>query len=666
MTPGFSRYPIPRSILGVLLAASLLAGGCQTLGIRSNWYREGIILGMRDQAKSNKLSRESLEVLYRENLLETYNQNPDEAFRLLLAEILKDKRKQQDPRLVYTAAEFANVLAERRAPFWNRRPFIKRQGHIPGTNPRDPISVEDLSTSKQELLTYYDLATYLSSSYIALASKRVETEAYNPHFRMACELYNYSLEQTLRFTLDAIPFNPQAFYKLNRGQGATPARFKLVGFDWKKEDIHELLPCVDYEPKEINLSSRRQGLGVPMIGIRYSEEGTSPAIYPPVCAFPVTALYIPQETYNLEITESQDTLHLVNPWAQESIQVGKKAIPIEADLTTPLNYMLTRTGFDMDIWSSFRANDETLHGSTFLFQPHRPGRIPVVLCHGLFSNAQPWEALVNGLMDDPWIRKHYEFWFMQYPTGRGLLVNARELRKSLTNLRAQVDPDHHSPSLNHIVFIGHSMGGLIARLLTEDSGNAYWDSTWSVPIDKLNLTPAERQPLQESLFFKRLPFIDRVIFLGTPHHGSPSATNTLGWIGSKLVKLPNPQRLFVRSVEAKNKEYLKKGNDENQMVSVNQLRPDSPVLTTLNSLPIPKEVHYHNIIGDIYGGEEAGDGYVPIESARIPWVESEVVVPTSHTELQGHPLSIKEIARILREHYESLSPEDTAELKVED
>lgn len=649
-----------------ILAIGLLTGGCQTLGIRSNWHREGIILGMRDQAKSNKLSRESLEVLYRENLLDTYNGNPEEAFNLLLAGILKDRKKQQDPRLIYTAAEFANVLAERKAPFWNRRPFIKRQGHPPDADLRGPESIEDLSTGKQDLLNYYDLATNLSSAYIALVSRRVNTEAYNPHFRMACEIYNYSLEQTLRFTLDAIPFNPRAFYRLNTTQGAAPGRFNLVGFDWKKEDIHELLPCVDYEPKEINLTSRRQGLGVPMIGIRYSQNGNEPDIYPPVCAFPVTVLSVPQESYNLEATETRDTLHLVNPWVQETVKVGKMDIPIEADLTTPLNYMLTRTGFDMDIWSSFRASDENLHGSTFLFQPHRPGRIPVVLCHGLFSNAQPWEALVNGLMDDAWIRQHFEFWFMQYPTGRGLLVNARELRRSLSYLRQRVDPEHHSPSLNHVVFIGHSMGGLIARLLTEDSGNVLWNGACSAPIDNLDLTLDERQALQEAFFFKRLPFIDRVIFLGTPHHGSPSANNTLGWIGNKLIKLPNPQRLFVQSVGTKNKEYLKINLDEEHMTSVNQLRPDSPILALINDLPRAKEVHYHNIIGDIYGGEEAGDGYVPLESARIPWAESEVIVPTSHTELQGHPLSIKEIARILRKHYESLDPEDTAELRVED
>ncbi len=663
---GSSHHPHSKFVLGAILTLVLLTAGCQTLGIRSNWYREGIILGMRDQAKSNKLSRESLEVLYRENLLDTYHKNPEEAFHLLLTEILKDKRKQQDPRLVYTAAEFANVLAERRAPFWNRRPFIKRRGHPPDPNPRGPVSVEDLSSGKQELLTYYDLATYLSSAYIALVSRHVNTEAFNPHFRMACELYNYSLEQTLRFSLDAIPFNPRAFYKLNRVEGATPARFKLVGFDWRTEDFHELLPCVDYEPKEINLSSRRQGLGVPMIGIRYSQESEKPEIYPPVCAFPVTALYIPQESYNLEVTESQDTLHLVNPWAQETIKVGKLDIPIEADLTTPLNYMLTRTGFDMDIWSSFRGEDETLHGSTFLFQPHRPGRIPVVLCHGIFSNAQPWEALVNGLMDDPWVRKHFEFWFMQYPTGRGLLINATELRRSLANLRTHVDPHHHSPSLSHVIFIGHSMGGLIARLLTEDSGDAFWNMAWSAPISQLDLKPDERQTLQEAFFFKRLPFIDRVVFLGTPHHGSPSATNTLGWIGSQLIELPNPLRLFVRSVGTKNKKYARMNFDEDLMISVRQLRTDSPVLTTLNNLPRTKEVHYHNIIGDIYGGEEAGDGYVPIESARVAWAESEVVVPAGHTQLQGHPLSIKEIARILREHYESLSPEDKAELRVED
>lgn len=645
-------------LLPVLILTSLSLAGCQTLGIQSNWAREGIVLGMRDQAKSNELSRESLEVLYRENLLDTYHKHPEEAFRMLLEGILKKQRNQEDPKLLYTAAEFANVLGERKAPFWNRRPFIKRRGHKVEPRSWTPASIEDLSPKTQEVLSYYGLSTYLSHAYLSVVSKNLNKEAFNPHFRMACELYNYSLEQNLRFSLDKIPFHPRAFFRLDDPRGAIPSRFKLVGFDWKEEDFHEILPCVDYEPREVKYSARRQGLGVPMIAIRYNDPESGDDMYPPICAFPATALYIPHEKYNLEETESRDMYHLVNPWTQESLRVGESEIPIEADLTTPLNYMLTRTGFEYDYWAGFRAKDEKIHGTTFLIQPHHAGRIPVVLCHGLLSNAQPWEALVNGLMDDVWIRQHYEFWFMQYPTGRGLLKNAADLRRSLYRLYRRLDPKGDSPSLQHMVIVGHSMGGLMARLLTQDSGNAFWDMAWSARIDQLDLTAEERSTLQSMMFFGAVPFIDRVVFLGAPHGGSPAARNPLGWLAEKLIDIPNPTRLFIRSIENKNREYARIDINQDLMKSVNQLRPDSPLLRTLAQLPRPNGTHFHNIIGNLYeADDEAGDGYVPVSSARFPWSESEIVVPAGHTDIQGHPLAIKEINRILREHYAAISDE---------
>lgn len=662
----FMFRPSPRAsrhfriLAGLLLLA--LAGlsltGCQLLGIHSNWAREGIVLGMRDQAKSNQLSRESLEVLYRENLLDTYHRHPEEAFKLLLETILHNPGNQENPKLLYTAAEFANVLGERKAPFWNRRPFIKRRGHKAEPHPRTPATIEDLSPNTQEVLSYYGLSTYLSHAYLSVVSKNLNREAFNPHFRMACELYNYSLEQNLRFTLNKIPFHPRSFYRLDDPRGAIPSRFKLVGFDWKEEDIHEILPSVDYEPREVKYSSRRQGLGVPMIAIRYNDPEHGDDIYPPICAFPATALYIPQEKYNLEATESRDVFHLVNPWSQEALKVGESEIPIEADLTTPLNYMLTRTGFEYDYWAGFRAKDASIRGTTFLIQPHHPGRIPVILCHGLLSNAQPWEALVNGLMDDTWIRRHYEFWFMQYPTGRGLLDNAADLRRSLYRLFRKLDPDRDSRSLRHMVMVGHSMGGLMARLLTQDSGNAFWNLAWSAPIDRLDLTAEEKSILEGSLFFKAVPFIDRVIFLGTPHAGTPAAQTTLGWIAGKFINIPSPKLLFAKSVQNKNREFARFDTNQESTKSVNQLRPDSPLIQTMNKLPRPPKTHYHNIIGNLYeGSDEPGDGYVPVASARFPWAESETVVPAGHTDIQGHPLAIKEINRILREHYAAISGE---------
>ena len=81
------------------------------------------------------------------------------------------------------------------------------------------------------------------------------------------------------------------------------------------------------------------------------------------------------------------------------------------------------------------------------------------------------------------------------------------------------------------------------------------------------------------------------------------------------------------------------------------MTPRSPFVQTLAELPIADGVAAHSIIavqgtGDL---ETLDDGVVEYESAHIEDVESEVVIRSGHS-VQGHPLAISEVGRILREH----------------
>ncbi|MCA9449943.1 MAG: hypothetical protein KC931_22670, partial [Candidatus Omnitrophica bacterium] len=445
------------SIVAIASVAVLLVlQGCTFFGVNRNWAREGIELGAEDRAKSNRLSRESLEVLYRENLLELYSQDPKKAFEVLVANILRDPVKQKDPARIFAAAEFANVLAERDAPPWNRRPFIKPRGHE-AVHVTDQTKIMDFLENRKEILLYYGMASYLSFSYLTLVSEHLDAEAFKPQFRSACEIYNYSLEQSIRFHLDAAPFNPQSFYRLENGDQAVKTRFELVGFDWGREDFHEILMAEDFASDELGPTSQWKGLGVPLIGLRYRSPEEPDTYFPEVLAFPITALHIPQVGFDLEATESRDVIYLVNPWNKNSVQVGNLEIPIEADLSTPLDYTLNRTGFNSNQWKGFTGKDAAFKAKVFLIQPHRPGRIPIILCHGLLSSPGPWETLVNGLLDDPWIRERYEFWFVHYPTGKGLLLNAYDVKEALETTRRELDPAGTDAALDQMVFIGHSM-----------------------------------------------------------------------------------------------------------------------------------------------------------------------------------------------------------------
>ena len=53
-----------------------------------------------------------------------------------------------------------------------------------------------------------------------------------------------------------------------------------------------------------------------------------------------------------------------------------------------------------------------------------------------------------------------------------------------------------------MVFAGHSMGGLVSKLLTVDSGDAFWKLVSTEPFDKLRAEERTRQSLQRVFFLR--------------------------------------------------------------------------------------------------------------------------------------------------------------------
>ena len=97
------------------------------------------------------------------------------------------------------------------------------------------------------------------------------------------------------------------------------------------------------------------------------------------------------------------------------------------------------------------AND-----NLFALEPHRHGRIPVVLVHGTASSPLRWADMVNDLLEDKAIRDHYEFWFFTYNTGNPIPVSANVLRHALVNAVKSLGGVQADPALGRMVVIGHS------------------------------------------------------------------------------------------------------------------------------------------------------------------------------------------------------------------
>jgi pimeloyl-ACP methyl ester carboxylesterase len=290
----------------------------------------------------------------------------------------------------------------------------------------------------------------------------------------------------------------------------------------------------------------------------------------------------------------------------------------------------------------------------YMLQPYDPNKIPVVFVHGLMSSPTTWAPMLNGLMGDPVLREHYQFWFFRYPTGNPVLYSAESLHAALDAVQRTFDRRNHNPAFQSMVVVGHSMGGLLTKTLTQDSGEAIWNRFSKKPLDSLTVSPDVRNHLDRVVHFTRRPYVSRVLFLAVPHRGSELALGVVGAIGRALITLPltvlKPFGAVVTALAASPQPGDQVKETKKRLpTGVDSLSPKSPVLKILTELPI--QVPYHSIIGNEKKADTPGgtDGVVPYWSSHLDGAVSEKIVHSGHN-VHTHPLAIREVRRILLEH----------------
>ena len=281
-------------------------------------------------------------------------------------------------------------------------------------------------------------------------------------------------------------------------------------------------------------------------------------------------------------------------------------------------------------------------------QPYDPNKIPVVFVHGLQATPVSWVPMVNALWSDPILRRNYQVCAFSYPSGYPIPYSALLLRRELDALDRTFP--HHRP----IVLVGHSMGGIISRLMVTDSGgDKLWRYFFGKPPAQTKLSPDTKALLEEALIFKPRRDVARVIFISTPHRGSVIAANPIGRIGSSLIRksvqyMNAGREILQASVVQEDPTVLKLNRLPN---SIDTLAPNDPFVKEMNALPMAKRIPYHSIIGDRGRGgtPNSSDGVVPYWSSHVSGAKSERIVPSGHGANQN-PQGIAEVIRILNEH----------------
>jgi Alpha/beta hydrolase family len=459
-----------------------------------------------------------------------------------------------------------------------------------------------------------------------------------PNDDPATDLYRSSVQS---FIQSAIRFG-----RFQRTQGVlltnglvVPVRY--VGFVWQPDDFCTFLPVGSYESSR--LANRYVGSGV---GLPYVVLTTNPPRYAftnGAQPFAATAILSPSASCG-----GGFALQFYDPLHTSTSAIG---LPLARDLTAPIAYAASQ---ESDAWlEDFLrpAGNDVLNG-LHMREPYQPGKIPVVFVHGLASDPLTWVQLENDLRAQPEIYSRYQFWFFRYDTGDPFLSSAARLRRHLAELRQTYDPLRRDPSMSRIVLVGHSMGGLISKMQVTYSGDEIWRSAATRPFETIVTDPVTRSNLTEAFFFTPSPDIKQVIYIATPHNGSGEAERFIGQISSALIEERPEAKARHEQITRDNPGLFREELRQRVPNSIDLLEPDSLILQATERLPYGYGIATHSIIGDDPSlfGEEPSDGVVPLSSARVNGVQTELVVDARHTQVQRDPNTVREVICILSHH----------------
>ena len=624
--PIFGRLPGYLLLFGLCLTLLI---GCAGVKVRTVSPAEQIVLRRGDILTSGKLSASSQEVLRVIGFDEKSCQKtlPECRETLTLADGLT-----QEQRL--------STLAE----LWTQTALATEKQHKNTKTKEHTELVEN----------WLETARY-AYAYLFFTERKPGDRAFEDRQTQVRDYYNYATQQAITYAYRQ---------HLSRGQVDMNARSATTMGNWQIQTDLSALSLAANTPPPVALIPaqslvfsgirnvyRRDGFGADLVAVlrrpdKKGDDGASknkPYTETPFSA--VTAL-IQYKGNTLEEVLSTRELNLVlfNPYHASSVTIARQKVPLSANFTASYGLWLARSNFATQAFRNLLGREGGItHARIYLMQPYDPNKKIIVMLHGLASSPEAWINLANEVLGDEKLRQNYQIWQVYYPTNAPLAINNKDIRQALEQTLKQFDPSGQAKASNEITLVGHSMGGVLSRLMVSTSDEQV---IWDVFADKVSISTKEqnkiRSELSPYLDFKPLPQVRNIIFIATPHRGTSFANNRPArWIAN-LISLPPAMLSQLTNTTSQTPFHIPN--------SIDNLSDKDPFMQLTADLPINPKVSYHSIIGNFTPKVpliDSTDGVVPYKSAHIDNACSELIVNSFHS-VQEQPQAIIEIRRILK------------------
>ena len=474
----------------------------------------------------------------------------------------------------------------------------------------------------------------------------------------ASDLYHESLRNLIESAQQFGQLDPQNGIRVSTPEFDAQIPIRYHAFPWQPEDFNQWIPVGEYEDAHLLQKHQQQGWGVPLVVIRH--RATDERFMSRTVPFSATVLLRPASTAKADNGQrlNDHVLEVFNPLAVQSLprETGDFS-PLATDTSAPLTWFRQNSPH-LQLEAFLHPDRIRKSGQLIMLEPYQAEKIPVIFVHGLLSDPLTWSGLINELRAQDWFNREYQVWLYGYPTGRPFLRSAADLRHECTAAYEEFAGDPPDTTFQRTVLVGHSMGGLISKLQISHSDNRLWESFADRPLESLQTDPATHSYLASLFFFEPVPFVERTVFIGTPHGGSPIARESIGRFASHAVSRADDFSEAYETFLAHNRGAIKPFFAKHLPTSIDLLEPQDPCLQAMKQLRIDQRVRLHSVIGTghrmLIGGK--ADGVVPVESARHPNVESELLVEATHRHVQYHPETVRELLRILALHLGNDSP----------